>query len=271
MTPRPNAKALAHNAHRDDPPGFYRIANKATAEPEILLYGEVGDFGVSAEEFVTDIGKIKAPRLTLRVHSVGGDVFDGMAIHNAIKRHSAHITVVVDGIAASAGSFIAMAGDEVRMHRTSELMVHEAYGFMIGSADEYRTQAALLDKMSDAIADIYARRAGGTVEQWRARMREETWYSPDEAVEAGLADAVVEDDKPSTTNRRKPTEVSAARVAEVRAQAAEFLAMADAVTLEGQNPAEMHDVIQREFAEYLSPEDKVAADLRRQIADFLAV
>jgi ATP-dependent Clp endopeptidase proteolytic subunit ClpP len=268
MNQRPNAKALAHRAHRD-PPGFYRIANKAADTPEILLYGEIGEFGVGAEAFVTDLAKIKTNRLILRVHSVGGDAFDGMAIYNAVQRHRAHITVIIDGLAASAGSFIAMAGDRVEMHRTSELMIHDAYGFLIGGADEYRAQADLLDKLSDAIASIYSARAGGTVTEWRAAMRKESWYSSEEAVEAGLADAIVKEAKPVAD--RTATAVSAARVAEVREQVREFLALADAVTLHGQDPAQLQELIQRNYAGYLSSEDDKVAKLRQQIAKFLAV
>jgi hypothetical protein len=121
-------------------------------------------------------------------------VYDGIAILNALRNHKATVTVFVDGIAASAASFIAMAGDEIVMCRNAELMIHDSWGWCSGNAEEMAKAAAELDRVSDNIASIYAERAGGTTEEWRALMREETWYSAQEAVDAGLADRVAAKD-----------------------------------------------------------------------------
>jgi ClpP class serine protease len=109
---------------------------------------------------------------------------------NALRGHKAKITTVVDGIAASAASFIAMAGDEIVMNRNSELMIHDASGVCVGNAKDMQAMHSDLERISNNIASIYAERSGGTVEDWRAAMLAETWYSADEAVEAGLADRV---------------------------------------------------------------------------------
>src|SRR5690606_38136643 len=119
------------------------------------------------------------------------DVFDGVAIYNALRDHPADVAVRVDGLAASAASFIAQAGDKVTMNRGSQLMIHDAWGLCIGPAADMRETAALLDRVSDTIAGLYAARAGGTVEDWREAMLAESWYSAEEAVEANLADEVV--------------------------------------------------------------------------------
>ncbi len=170
--------------------GWYSIRNVTDTEAEIYIYDEIGYWGVTANDFISDLRDIKSSKIALHINSPGGDVFDGIAIYNAIARHKAEVTVWIDGIAASAASFIAMAGDEVVMSPHSQMMIHEASGLVIGPADDMRKMADLLDKSSDNIAAIYAKRTEGTVPEWRARMKDESWFSDSEAVEAGLADRV---------------------------------------------------------------------------------
>lgn len=169
---------------------WYSIANLSQTEAEIAIYDEIGMWGISASEFIKDLAAVKASTISLRINSPGGDVFDGIAIYNAIARHSATVNVYVDGLAASAASFIAMAGDSVTMMPHSQMMIHEAAGLVIGSASDMQKMADILNKSSDNIASIYAEKAGGTVEDWRALMQAETWFSDQEAVDAGLADKV---------------------------------------------------------------------------------
>lgn len=150
-----------------------------------------GYWGVSAKEFAAVLDEISdASEIRLHINSPGGEVWEAIAILNALRRHPARIVAVVDGIAASAASFIATGADEVVMGRNSELMIHDAWGIGIGPAADLRDLADRLDKMSDNIASIYATKAGGTVADWREAMLAETWYSADEAVAAGLADRV---------------------------------------------------------------------------------
>jgi len=170
--------------------GWYSIKNLSAAETEIFIYDEIGMFGVTASDFIRELAEVRANRITLRINSPGGDVFDGVAIYNSIKRHQAEVAVFIDGIAASAASFIAMAGDTITMMPHSQMMIHEAHGLVIGPADDMRKMADILDKSSDNIAGIYADRTGGTVEEWRARMRDESWFSDEEAVQLGLADGI---------------------------------------------------------------------------------
>lgn len=177
---------------------WYRIEDKGNSAAEVFIYDEIGYFGVTAKDFVNDLGKVNAKNLTVRVNSPGGDVFDGLAIYNAIKQHPANTTVIIDALAASAASFIAQAGDRVIMTRNSQMMIHDAMGLCVGNAADMTQMVDLLDKNSNNIADIYAQRAGGTVEEWRSRMQAETWYSANEAVAAGLADEVLGDSQEST-------------------------------------------------------------------------
>lgn len=169
---------------------WYRIDNHAADTAEILVYDEIGYGGVAAQQFAEDLRSVTAPSIKVRINSPGGDVFDGLAIYNSLRSHPAQVTTYVEGLAASAASFIAQAGDRVICARNAMVMVHDAAGLCIGNAADMRELAGLLDQVSDNIADIYAQRAGGTVADWRERMLAETWYTGAEAVEAGLADEV---------------------------------------------------------------------------------
>jgi len=168
---------------------WFKFENKGDST-DIQLYNEIGFFGVTAQEFVAELRNVSTRSIDLHVNSPGGDVFDGIAIHNALKQHPAKVNVIVDGIAASIASVIAMAGDSIRMAGGSLMMIHEPFAMVIGDATDMRKSAEALDVMGDSIAGIYAQRAGGEVEAWRAVMREETWYSAEAAMKAGLADEV---------------------------------------------------------------------------------
>ncbi|MGK9463927.1 head maturation protease, ClpP-related [Streptomyces sp. G6] len=173
---------------------WYRITNAADPdEAEVMLYEEIGGwFGSTADELIAELRQVTAPRMRVRVNSPGGSVFEGIAIANALRSHPANVTVQVDGIAASIASVIAMAGDRVEMAPNTMMMIHDASGLAMGNAADMEEMAELLDVISDNIADAYAARAGGTRDEWRARMRSETWYLPEDAVDAGLADEAVE-------------------------------------------------------------------------------
>ncbi|MFF7096409.1 head maturation protease, ClpP-related [Streptomyces rubradiris] len=179
---------------------WYRISNAADPdEAELLLYDEIGGwFGSTADELIAELKGITAPRMRVRINSPGGSVFEGIAIANALRAHPASVTVQVDSIAASIASVIAMSGDRIEMAPNSMLMIHDASGLCAGNAQDMEEMAELLDLISDNIADAYAQRAGGTRDEWRARMRAETWYLPEDAVDAGLADEAVQAPKQGT-------------------------------------------------------------------------
>jgi ATP-dependent protease ClpP protease subunit len=177
----------------DGTQSWYRITNAAdpaTGNPCLYIYGDIGSWGITAAQCVAELSEIDAPAIDVYVNSPGGEVFDGLAIYNALRNHPAKIMVRVDALAASIASVIAMAGDRVAMSPGSQMMIHDASGVSCGDAAELRQYADFLDAQSDNIASIYAERAGGTVKQWRTRMTAETWYFADEAVAAGLADEV---------------------------------------------------------------------------------
>lgn len=169
---------------------WFSIENAAGDSATVRIYDEIGIWGVTAKDFAQQLDSLVVSQIDLHVNSPGGDVFDGIAILNALRSHPARVVATVDGVAASAASFITAGADEVVMARNSELMIHDAWGLAMGNAADMRDLADRLDKVSDNIASIYAEKTGGTVEQWRDHMRNEVWYSAQEAVDAGLADRV---------------------------------------------------------------------------------
>lgn len=162
----------------------------APSDTEVWIYDEIGMWGISASDFARDLAQVDTDQITVRLNSPGGEVYDGIAILNALIGHPAAVTVKVDGLAASIASVIAMAGDKVIMGSHSEMMIHEASTFAMGNAADIREVADMLDRVSDNISQVYAERAGGKPGDWRALMLAETWLSADEAVAAGLADEV---------------------------------------------------------------------------------
>ena len=178
-------------------PETLRIVDSADAA-EVFLYDVIGPWGISSGYFISQLGEIDRRKpLCLRVNSPGGDVFDGIAILNALRGREGKVTAVVDGLAASAASFIVQGADEVIMGGNSEMMIHNANGSCFGEAKDMRTTAELLDKISANIAAIYAERSGIPSGTWSQRMDSETWYSAEEAVAAGLADTVSQSDLPA--------------------------------------------------------------------------
>lgn len=182
----------------DGPPGvkaWGKInANAGEGIAEVRIYDEIGIWGVDAQGFADEISALEAETLQVYVNSPGGDAYDGIAIMNALTRHKARVEITVDGLAASAASLICMAADKLVMNRGAQFMVHETWTFAGGSADDLRAAAVQLDKLSDSYADCYAKRAGGSREEWREAMKAETWYTAEEAVDAGLADEWVDAD-----------------------------------------------------------------------------
>ncbi len=188
---RPFMRATLRNGR----PDWYSIVNKADARAaDVYIYDEIGYYGVTASDFTKEIAALDVDTIKLKINSPGGEVFDGVAIHNALKSHPARVAVTVDALAASAASFIAMVGDTVHMARGSQLMIHEASGMAIGNAADMIDLAGKLERVGDVIASFYSERAGGDTAQWRAAMAKETWYTGEEAVAAGLADTF--DDPP---------------------------------------------------------------------------
>ena len=160
---------------------------------EISIYDEIGAYGVWAKAFLADLGKLpdKAP-LTLRLNSPGGSVFDAVAIYNALQRHAGNVTVSIDGIAASAASYIAMAGDEIIMPENAFLMIHDPSGMAMGTSADMRSMAEALDKIGASLLRGYAAKSGKAEKDIAKMMAKETWLDAAEALEMGFADTMAE-------------------------------------------------------------------------------
>ncbi|MEO5337969.1 MAG: Clp protease ClpP [Magnetospirillum sp. WYHS-4] len=179
---------------------WYDIRDAASGDAEILIYDEIGAFGITAKQFADDLKSVgKAARITLRINSPGGSVFDGLAIHNSLKRLSARKTVWIDGIAASIASVIAMAGDEIVMPENAMMMIHDPAGIVVGTAPEMRAMAEALDRIKGGLVSAYRDRTRKPEADIEQLMAAETWLTANDAVAAGFADRV---DKPIRATAR---------------------------------------------------------------------
>lgn len=179
---------------------WYRIQNKTETAADLYLYDEIGGYGIQASSLVDELQNMTQKEINVRINSVGGEVFQGFAIYQALREHPANINVTVDGVAASIASVIAMAGDKVTMARNAQMMIHDGHVAIQGDAATLTKMVDLLDRASNNIASVYAERCGGSIEDWRGAMKAETWYTADEAVAAGLADEVISGSKRAARN-----------------------------------------------------------------------
>lgn len=180
---------------------FEVVAKADTNEVEIFLYDHIVSSedeaewwgGVAPESFVKAVYAVdKDATIHLRINSPGGSVFAARAMEQALRDHKGKVIVHIDGLAASAATFIAMAGDEVIMAKGAMFMIHKAWTGMWGNANDLRKEADLLDKIDGTLADTYASKTGKDLRQISAWMAEETWFTADEALEHGFATSIAE-------------------------------------------------------------------------------
>lgn len=169
---------------------WYEIQNKAGVSADVYIFDEIGTYGVTAQEFITDIKDLKDTPINLRINSLGGDVFDGMAMYNVIKRREAKTTVYIEGIAASIATIIALGADEVVMAENSLFMIHNAWGGSMGEAKDMRKTADTLDKITSELTDIYRKKTGLSYDSLVDMMDEETWLNAEEAFNYGFIDTI---------------------------------------------------------------------------------
>lgn len=188
------SRSLKNQGKRD----WYKIIRNQAGPSQVMIYDEIGYFGVTAQNFITDVAAAEDP-LEVHLNTPGGEVFDGLAIHNALKPRQPEI--VVDSLAASIGSVIAMAAGpgKLVMARHSQMMIHLGFGQCVGDAADMRKAADILDRISGDIAGIYADRTGAGASYWLSLMKDETWFGAQEAVDKGLADRVQGADTVSNT------------------------------------------------------------------------
>lgn len=178
-------------------PSGYKVVARGADAAEIYLYGVIGgDWfgeGVTAKQVADDLkalGKVK--NIDVRINSEGGSVFEGKAIYSLLNSHGANIAVHVDGLAASAASFIAMVGRSITMAEGAFMMIHDAWGVQVGTAADMRRYADLLETVNETIIDVYAARTKQEKSAIRKWMAAETWFTAEEALENKFADSVTE-------------------------------------------------------------------------------
>jgi len=170
---------------------WFDIKNKSNVS-EIWLYDEIGMWGKTAKDFISELKEIKNKQIDLHINSPGGSVFEGNAIYNALKNHDAEITTYIDGIAASIASIIALAGKKVIIAENAMYMVHNPSGLTMGEAKDMRKSADVLDKIRDTMVGIYVNKSKKSEDDVKKLLDDETWYNADEAKENNFVDEIVE-------------------------------------------------------------------------------
>lgn len=178
---------------------FWKLTNATDESVDIDIYGDIGedvfgesDTSVGAKAFLDMLRDAKGKAIDLHVNSGGGSVFDVFAMMTALANHDGKVTAHVDGVAASAASFLLAAADEVRMSSAAFIMIHDASTVAWGNSSQIRETAEWLDMIDGQLASIYAKRGTKTEAEYRKAMDETTWFNAEQAVEWGLADYVDE-------------------------------------------------------------------------------
>ena len=174
-------------------PCFSFSAAASPDEPTTLsIYDEIGFWGVQAKDFISQLAGVSSSAIHVEINSPGGDVFAGLAIYNALKASGKEIVVKVMGVAASAASLIAMAGDKIQMPKNTFMMVHNPWSVAVGTAQDMRAEADVLDKIGTSLRDTYAARTGLPADEIETMLATDTWLTADEALAKGFATEVVE-------------------------------------------------------------------------------
>jgi ATP-dependent Clp protease protease subunit len=204
---------------KDAKPGKLEVKNATGDVAEIMVYDEIGFWGVTASDFVAELKNVTAPKVVVRINSPGGDVFDGLAIFAAIQGYAGDVTCVVDGWAASAASFIALAGKETTMAPNAFMMIHKAWALAIGNADDMSDMKDTLDKLDGQLAQIYAKKTGKSADEMMTLMAgkvDGTWFTAQEALGLGLIDEIAGADEEESTDDETAENARRVRISNMR-------------------------------------------------------
>jgi ATP-dependent protease ClpP protease subunit len=169
---------------------WYQFKNQASESAELWIYEEIGENfwgeGVAAKTFVPELNALKVSQIDLHINSYGGNVFDGVAIHNALVRHPANVTSYIDGIAASIASIVALAGNDIVMPSNAMLMIHNPAGFAFGDETAMRQMAEALASIKDSMLNVYEEHSSKSRKDLSAAMDSETWLTAQDAIDYGF-------------------------------------------------------------------------------------
>jgi ATP-dependent Clp endopeptidase proteolytic subunit ClpP len=171
---------------------WFSIQNKTETSAEVNIYDEIGLWGITAADFINALRAVGDRRILLRINSPGGDVFHGFAIYTRLRDHKGGVDVKIDGLAASMASVIAMAGDNVAMPSNALMMVHNPSGLVIGESEDMRKLADVLDKVKATLITAYQRKTGKPYDELSSMLDAETWMNPEEALEHGFIDEILD-------------------------------------------------------------------------------
>lgn len=165
-------------------------------EATIYLYDAIDSwYGIGPQDIADLLAEITAKTIHLRINSPGGNVFDARAIKTLFDQHPAKIIAHIDGVAASAASWIFMDSEEIEISRGAHIMVHNSWTCVCGNAEDFLREATLLEKIDKSMRDDYIRRTNASESQVKEWMEAETWFDADEALEARLVDSIFEPEK----------------------------------------------------------------------------
>ena len=178
----------------------YYSLETAGKDADLYIFGDITTWPWDEKDkdaygIVKELKELEADCINVHINSYGGDVSEGLAIYNVLKNSASKITTYCDGFACSAASVIFMAGEERVMNSASLLMIHNAWSWASGNANDFRKQAEDLDKITQASVNAYMNRVSITMEEVKKMMDEETWITADEAVEKGFATKIMDEKK----------------------------------------------------------------------------
>lgn len=171
---------------------WYEIRNAEAADAELFIYDEIGIWGITANDFQKDLAKIKSKNIILHLNSPGGNVFDGLAIYNLLKNSDKNITVMIEGLAASIASVVAMCGDKIIMSKSAMMMIHNPFISMTGDSDQLKKTAEMMDMIKSQLVDIYTLRSKMETKDVEDLMTAETWMTAETCKKKGFCDEVSE-------------------------------------------------------------------------------
>ena len=175
-----------------DKPDWYKIEASSDDDAEIMIYDAIGWPWNDAAELIRALADMKQGKITVRINSPGGDVFDAMAIFNALQSHKSKIITRVESLAASAASFIALAGKEKQAYNNAMSMIHNSWVFTAGNQYDLREVADILDKIDGNMVDIYSKNSNVGKREITQMMKDETWMTAKEMKEKGFIDTIID-------------------------------------------------------------------------------
>ena len=191
---------------------FWNFRNSKTGETELIFSGPIADESWWGDEitpamFRDELSKVKG-NITVWLNSPGGDCFSASQIYTMLRNHNGKVTVKIDGIAASAASVVAMAGDETFISPTGMIMIHNPMTFASGNKSDMEKAIAVLEEVKESIINAYVRKTGLSRNKISKLMDEETWLNAEKALQLGFVDGILFDEKknPPAPEEEKSTE-----------------------------------------------------------------